>query len=292
VLAENFRPGALARLGYGWPVLRQRFPRLVLASTSGFGQTGPDAARPAYDVIVQAMGGLMSVTGPEGGAPVRVGTSIGDITAGLFTAIGVLAALRERDRKGLGTHVDVAMLDGQIAILENAVARFQVTGESPGPLGSRHPTITPFQAFETADRPIVLAAGNDALWRALCAALGRDDLADDPRFRSNADRTAHAGALGSALTAIFETAPAAQWLALLEAAGVPAGPLNDVGAALASPQVAARTMLVETATAGGRPLKVAGNPIKLSGFPDDPRRRAAPALDADRAAILAELGLA
>lgn len=291
VLAENFRPGAMARLGYGWDALHARFPRLILASTSGFGQTGPDATRPAYDVIVQAMGGLMSVTGPDGGEPVRVGTSIGDITAGLFTVVGIMAALSERDRTGAGAHVDVAMLDCQIAILENAVARYQVTGTSPGPIGTRHPTITPFQAFATADRPIVLAAGNDALWRALCAGLERPDLAEDARFASNAARTEHVNELKEAVEARLRTAGAEHWLAVLDAAGVPAGPLNDVAAALANPQVAARQMLVETATPGGRPLWVAGNPVKLSGHADNGRRTPAPKLDGDRAAILADLGL-
>jgi CoA:oxalate CoA-transferase len=186
--------------------------------------------------------------------------------------------------------VDVAMLDCQIAILENAVARYQVTGSSPGPIGTRHPTITPFQAFRTADRPIVLAAGNDALWQGLCGALGMEALAADPRFASNAARTEHAIALQAAVEARLASAGADHWLAALDAAGVPCGPLNDVGAALANPQVAARAMLVATETPGGRPLRVAGNPVKLTGQQEPAHRRAAPALDADRAAILAELG--
>ncbi len=292
VLVENFRPGAMARLGYGFEALHARFPRLVVAAASGFGQTGPMAGLPAYDLIVQAMGGLMSVTGEPGGAPVRVGTSLGDIAAGLFTVIGIEAALIERAKTGRGQMVDVAMLDCQIAILENAIARLQVTGEDPGPLGTRHPSITPFEAYDCADRAIVIAAGNDQLFRACCRALGVDGLADDPRFATNALRTEHAQALAAAFGARLRTAPAEAWLAALEEAGVPAGPLNRVSEALAMPQVAARTMLVETQTPGGRPLKVAGNPVKLSGHADAPRRRAAPALDADRARILAELGRA
>ncbi len=292
VLAENFRPGALARLGYGWESLHARFPRLILASTSGFGQTGPEAARPAYDVIVQAMGGIMSVTGHPGQPPVRVGTSLGDIVAGLFTVVGIAAALLRRGVTGLGMHVDVAMFDCQLAILENAIARLQVTGEDPGPLGSRHPSITPFQALATADGPIVVAAGNDALFERLAEALGLAGLAADPRFATNAARTANQPALQALLEARLATAPAAHWLALLGAAGVPAGPVNRISEALAMAQVAARTMLVETALPGGQSLRVAGNPVKLSGVPDPPTRPGAPALDRDRARILAWLGLA
>jgi CoA:oxalate CoA-transferase len=288
ILVENFRPGAMERLGYGFAALHDRFPRLIYAAASGFGHTGPDSQRPAYDLIVQAMGGIMSITGHAGSEPTRVGTSLGDITAGLFTVIGIEAALIDRARTGHGQKVDVAMLDCQIAILENAIARFQVTGQSPGPLGSRHPSITPFQAFRCADRPIVIAAGNDALWASCCRALGLDALIADPRFHSNESRTVHAEALADAVEARLLTAPAATWLGVLGAAAIPAGPLNTVGEALAMPQVAARNMLVETATPEGRPLKVAGNPVKLSAHADPAVRAPAPQLDADRAHIEAE----
>jgi CoA:oxalate CoA-transferase len=295
ILVENFRPGAMERLGYGFEALHARYPRLIYAAASGFGHTGPESRRPAYDVIVQAMGGIMSITGPEPAAgeaplPVRVGTSLGDITAGLFTVIGIEAALLARHESGRGQKVDVAMLDCQIAILENAIARYQVTGRSPAPLGTRHPSITPFQAFRTADRPIVVAAGNDQLWAACCTALGLEALAADPRFATNDSRTSHAAALAEALEARLSTAPAAHWLEALGAAGVPAGPLNSVGDALAMPQVAARNMLVETRTPGGRTLKVAGNPVKLSAHPDPASRPPAPALDSARARIEAEFG--
>jgi CoA:oxalate CoA-transferase len=289
VLVENFRPGALDRLGLGWHALHARFPRLILASVSGFGQTGPDSARPAYDVIVQAMGGIMSVTGHPGQPPVRVGTSLGDITAGLFTALGIVAALHARGPQGEGSRIDVAMLDCQLAILENAIARFQVSGQDPAPLGSRHPSITPFQAFFTADRPIVIAAGNDALFRAMAEALGLPGLAEDARFSSNTLRTAHWQELETLLNEALTRAPAAHWLEALEKAGVPAGPVNGLSAALANPQVAARNMLVSTHLPSGAPLKVAGNPIKASNFPDSPNRAPAPALDQHRAALLAWL---
>lgn len=292
ILVENYRPGALARLGYGWDALHRRHPRLILASVSGFGQTGPDAAKPAYDVIVQAMGGIMSVTGHPGQPPVRVGTSLGDITAGLFTVIGIEAALLRRATTGEGSHVDVAMFDCQLAILENAIARVQVTGADPAPLGSRHPSITPFQAFATADRPIVLAAGNDALFRAMADAVGLPGLPADPRFATNIARTDNMATLQTLLEERFSTAPAGHWLRLLEEAGVPCGPVNRVSEALANPQVAARRMLVATALPNGAPLRVAGNPVKLSGVADPATRAAAPGLDGARAAILAELGLA
>jgi CoA:oxalate CoA-transferase len=288
ILVENFRPGAMERLGYGFAALHARFPRLIYAAASGFGHSGPDSQRPAYDLIVQAMGGIMSITGHPGSEPTRVGTSLGDITAGLFTVIGIEAALLHRVRTGLGQKVDVAMLDCQIAILENAIARYRVTGQSPGPLGSRHPSITPFQAFRCQDRPIVIAAGNDALWAGCCRALGLEELGTDQRFATNDSRTTHAEALAAALGERLVTAPAAHWLQRLGEAGIPAGPLNTVGEALANPQVAARRMLVETKTPAGRPLKVAGNPVKLSAHPDPLVRAPAPRLDADRARIEGE----
>ena len=288
VLIDNYRPGVMARLGYGWEGLAARYPRLIHAATSGFGQTGPDSQKAAYDMVVQAMGGIMSVTGHPGGPPTRVGTSVGDITAGLFTVIGIMAALHDRDRTGKGQFVDVAMLDGQIAILENAIARYAATGQSPGPLGARHPSITPFAAYSCADAPIVIAAGNDQLFAALQQALG---LADDPRFASNEARTTHAEELAAVLEDVLLTQPVAHWLPKLEAAGVPCGPLNTIGQALANPQVKARNMVVHTALPDGTPLIAAGNPIKLSAHADPATRAPAPDLDADRAAILKELGL-
>jgi CoA:oxalate CoA-transferase len=289
VLVENFRPGAMQRLGYGWESLHARYPRLVMASTSGFGQTGPYANRPAYDIVVQGMGGIMSMTGQPDGPPTRVGTSLGDITAGLFTVIGVEAALLERERSGCGMHVDVAMLDSQVAILENAIARYAATGTVPGPLGSRHPSITPFEALATRDGHVIVAAGNDTLFGALCRALGRAELADDPRFASNDLRTRNHGALKAALEEALAARPAAEWLAVLGEAGVPCGPIQDVRQVLEDPQVVARNMVVTLEGEGDAPMRVAGNPIKLSAFEDPPRRGPAPDLDADGARIAAEL---
>jgi len=291
VLVENYRPGVMAKLGYGWEVLHARFPKLIYAAASGFGQTGPDSGKAAYDMVVQAMGGIMSITGWPGGPPTRVGTSVGDITAGLFTVIGILTALQTRARTGEGQFVDVAMLDGQIAILENAIARYATTGVAPGPLGARHPSITPFAAYACAGGHVVIAAGNDALWAKLCAALDAPELASDPRFATNALRTEHAEAVAAELeTRLAARSPEAT-LALLEDAGVPCAPLHDTAQALAHRQVRARNMVIETAFPDGAPLIAAGNPVKLSGFADPPTRPKAPALDEHRAAILKELGL-
>ncbi len=289
VLCENFRPGVMDRLGYGWETLHERHPRLVLASTSGFGQTGPYAGRPAYDIVVQAMGGVMSLTGHPGSPPTRVGSSLGDITAGLFTAVGLQAALLERERSGIGRRVDVSMLDAQVATLENAIARHAATGEVPGPMGSRHPSIAPFEALATARGHIVIAAGNDALFAVLCETLERVELAHDPRFASNELRRRNAVELSQLLEAALALRPADVWIERLLEAGVPCGPLNDVAAVVADPQVVARNMVVTAPLESGGRLEMAGNPVKISGFVDPITRDAAPALDADRAAIIAEL---
>lgn len=291
VLVENFRPGVMDRLGYGWDSLHRRFPALIHAAISGFGQTGPYRDRAAYDMVVQAMGGIMSVTGHPGGPPARVGSSIGDITAGLFAATGINAALAERARTGRGRLVDVAMLDSQIAILENAIARYQAIGQAPGPLGARHPSITPFAAFRARDGHLVIAAGNDALFRRLCDVLHCPEMAADARFLTNDLRTDNHAALNDAIEAALASDTVADWLARLETAGIPAGPINDIPAALADPQVRARNMVVTSDLPGGGRLAMAGNPVKLDGVADAPTRPPAPALDADRARILEELGL-
>ena len=286
VLVENFRAGAMHRLGYGWEAVHARFPRLVYAACSGFGQTGPYAQRPAYDMVVQGMGGVMSITGHPGGPPTRVGTSIGDITAGLFTAVGVNAALVRRAATGVGCYVDVGMLDCQVAILENAIARYASTGEAPRPLGARHPSIAPFAAFRAADGHIIIAAGNNALFGKLADAVGRPDLAADPRFLSNEDRIANVDALQAELEAALAGITVESWLGRLDAAGLPCGPINDVAHVLADPHVRARNMVAEIGAGANAGFKVAGNPIKLSDMADTPLRSAAPDLDADRAAIM------
>lgn len=291
VLVENFRPGVMERLGYAYDELRTRFPKLVYARTSGFGSTGPERSRPAYDIVVQALGGVMSLTGHPGSPPTRVGTSIGDLAAGLFTAAGIASALVQRERTGRGTFVDVAMLDSQVALLENAIARLQITGEVPGPLGSRHPSIAPFQAFATGSTPIVIAAGNDALFTRLAGVLGAPELAEDPRFATNADRCRNVDALEGALEERLAGEDAATWIERLEAAGIPCAPILDVAQVVRHPQVRARNMLVRVHDRELGEIELAGNPIKTAGHPDPETRRPAPELDADRAAILRELGI-
>lgn len=290
VLVENFRPGAMERLGYGWDALHAKHPRLIYAAASGFGHSGPYAPKPAYDMVVQGMGGIMSITGHPGGPPTRVGASIGDITAGLFTAIGIASALHHRHASGRGMKIDVAMLDCQVAILENAISRYFTTGKSPEPLGARHASIAPFAAFATKDGYIIVAAGTDALFRKLCVALDRPSLADDARFAGNDLRSENVEVLTAALEAVLTGRSSADWLARLEAAGVPCGPINDIAGIVNDPQIRARNMIVAIDDPEAGPLKLAGNPIKLSEFPDPTSRPAAPALDADRAAILRDLG--
>ncbi len=290
VLVENFRPGAMERLGYGWDVLQARWPRLVYAAVSGFGHTGPLRARPAFDMVVQAMGGVMSLTGHPGGPPARVGVSIGDIVAGLFLAIGIHSALLGREATGAGTMVDVAMLDCQLAILENALTTHLVIGAVPGPQGTRHPNIAPFQAFEAGDgRSLVVCAGHDNLFVAFARVIGRPDLPDDARFRSAEARRVNVDALAREIEPVLRRRPAAAWLEALEAAGIPCGPINTVADAVVNPQVAARNMILDIPDPTIGSLFVAGNPVKLSGIPDPAVHRPPPDLDADRATILAWL---
>jgi CoA:oxalate CoA-transferase len=290
VLVENFRPGTMEKLGYGWETLHERHPSLIYAAASGFGHTGPYADRPAYDLVAQALGGIMSVTGHPGAPPTRVGTSIGDIAAGLFTAVGVNAALLHREREGRGLKIDVAMLDCQLAILENAVARYLATGEAPGPIGARHPSITPFDAFATGDGYVVVAVGNDALFGKLCDVIGRPELREDPRFASNEVRTDHEDELKAEIEAALGQDPSESWLQRLGAASIPCAPIQNVEALLRDPQIAARNMIVELdEPEAGLQLRAAGNPIKLSGFPDPKTRPPAPALDADGERIRREL---
>jgi CoA:oxalate CoA-transferase len=291
VLVENYRGGTMEKLGYGWETLKESYPRLIYAGVSGFGHTGPYASRPAYDMVVQAMGGIMSLTGHPGNPPTRVGTSVGDLTAGLFATIGIASALYDRQKTGRGMKVDVSMLDCQVAILENAIARFVATGEVPGPLGARHPSIAPFACFATQDGHIVIAAGTDPLFARVVDVLGRGELAGDARFLTNPDRVAHCHALQEEMERSLRLRPSEEWLRLFEAKGVPCAPINDVARVMADPQVAARNMIVTSEDPDLGAIKMQGNPIKLSAFEDPQTRSAAPDLDGDRARILAFLGL-
>ena len=270
VLVENFRPGSMERFGLGYETVHAKYPQLVYASISGFGQTGPYAQRPAYDVLIQAMGGIASITGEPNSPPVRVGSSIADLSAALFGAVGILAALQRASRTGEGQQIDISMLDCQVALLENALARYAVSGEVPQPLGSRHPAITPFQFFAVSDGHIVLAAGNDGLWRKLCTALGLLDLIEDSRFADNALRTENHAALEPLLAEVLADKTVAEWSEVLVQAGVPSGPLCDVGEVFNDEQIAAREMIVEIdhPIAGRQampnsPLKFSQTPIQL-----------------------------
>ncbi len=286
VLVENYRPGTMERLGYGWDELRALNHRLVYAAVSGFGHTGPYRERAAYDMVVQGMGGIMSVTGQPDSEPTRVGSSIGDITAGLFGVAGILSALVDRERSGEGAMVDVGMLDCQVAILENAIARYLAGGEVPRPLGARHPSITPFEAFRTADDHVIVAAGNRALFEKLCGALDRPDLLADPDFETNDLRTENHARLKAEIEKTMTTRPAEQWLAAIGAAGVPCGPINNVAQVVDDPHIAARNMIIHATDPEAGEVRMAGNPVKISGFDDPTERPAAPDLDADRAAVL------
>lgn len=290
VLTENFRPGAMARLGYDWDWLHARYPRLVYASASGFGQTGPLADRRAYDMIVQGMGGVMSVTGEPGRIPVRVGVSIGDLAAGLFLTSGLAFALLKRERTQLGSRVDIAMFDCQVALMEYFITRYFATGEVTGPVGSYRPAIAPpFGVYQAADGPLVIAAGNDKLFALLCACIGDPGLAQDPRFITAELRKDNDPALTACLIASLAARCVAEWCERLNAAGVPSGPINRVDEVVRSGQITARNMLVDVDDPEVGPYQLVGSPLKIQGCPDPASRRAAPPLDGDRAAILRDL---
>jgi CoA:oxalate CoA-transferase len=290
VVVENFRPGTMEKLGFGWETLHAKYPKLIYASASGFGHTGPNSKDPAYDMVMQGQGGIMSITGNEGQPPSRVGMSIGDIGAGLYTAVAVNAALVHRLKTGESTKVDIAMFDCQLALLENAIMRYTVEKEIPGPLGARHPTITPFEAFATSDGAIIIAAGNDSLFIKMCEALGRSDMATDPNYKSNALRQKSQKKLKHEIESVLKDNTTDHWIDVVSKGGVPCGPINNIAQAIEHPQVAARNMLVSVPDGSGGTLTLAGNPLKMSAFDDPKTRKAAPDLDADRAGILSFLG--
>jgi CoA:oxalate CoA-transferase len=289
VLVENFRPGTMEKLELGWDVLKKDNPALIYAAVSGFGHTGPDSLRPAYDILVQAMGGVMSITGWPDSPPTRVGLSMGDITAAIFTSTGIVTALYQREKTGKGQKVDVAMLDCQLAILENALVRYQVEGKPPAPLGTRHPTISPFQAFEASDAWFVIAVGNDALWNTFCAAVKRPDLAADPRYASNGDRTMNISGLEAELGKMFAAKPMKEWLVLLETAGVPCAPVNTVDKVLEDRQLKARNMFVTVDDPVAGKIIIPGNPIKMESIPECPDRPPAPEIGEHTDKLLSSL---
>ena len=269
VALENLTPGAMHRLGLDYPVLSQRNPRIVYAAISGFGQDGPYASKRALDVVVQGMGGVMSITGEPGGSPIRPGVSQGDITAGLYSVIGILAALQERSRSGLGQFVDIAMLDCQVAILENAFGRYFATGEVPQPLGTRHPVTAPFQAFRTADgyMTIALADGRHEMWPLLCSAIDRIELIDDPRFQDGWLRSGHWGILEPIIAEAIRSRTTAEWLEELEPLGIPCGPVNTIDQVANDPQVLHRGMIKAVPHPRLGSVRMTNTPVSLSRTP-------------------------
>ena len=267
VVIENFKVGGAAKLGLDYATLAALNPRLVYCSITGYGQTGPYRERAGYDFIIQAQGGIMSITGPEEGEPYKVGVAIADITAGLFATTAILAALHERERSGRGQYIDVALLDAQVAWLANVAHNYLATGEPPARYGNAHPSIVPYETFATADGRIAVGMGTDGQYRKFCVAAGRPDLAEDERFRTNAGRVEHRQVLIPLLQELFRARSSADWLEMLAALGVPAGPINDVAAALEDPQVQARGMVqrVEHATEGT--IQVLGPVAKFSRTP-------------------------
>jgi len=288
ILVENFKPGTLEKWGYGWKNITKKFPRLIYASASGFGQTGPLKELPAYDMVVQGMGGLMSVTGHPNSEPTRVGTSIGDITAGLFTAIGINAALYDREKTGKGMFIDVAMLDCQIAILENAIARYLSKNEIPKPLGSRHPSIAPFEAFKTKDSYIIIAAGNDKLFNNLCEALNLNEITKDEKFKSNSLRCENMDELKKIFEEKLKSKNTSDWITIFEKLKIPCGPIFNIKEAVENPQIKERNMIVKAYHDIIGEFKLSGNPIKMSNYKDEKTRGKIPNLDEHREKILKE----
>ena len=269
VLVENFRPGTMDALGFSWQEMQHINPKMIYASISGFGHEAlPEYTnRPAYDIVAQAYSGLMSLTGPEQGPPCRVGSSIGDIVAGHQAAIGILAALFYRSITGQGQRYDGSMVDGLFSVMENAVVRYTAGGEIPGPLGTAHPTITPFQAFPTSNSWIIIAIGSDKLWEKLCTALGRSDLIKDKRFLTNTLRTKNREVLINILTVELSKKTATEWFDIFENKGIPYSPVNNIKQICEDPQIEFRDMLVEIEQKGIGKMKIAGSPLRLSETP-------------------------
>ena len=288
ILVENFKPGTLEKWGYGWKEVNKKFPKLIYASASGFGQTGPLKELPAYDMVVQGMGGLMSVTGQPNSEPTRVGTSIGDITAGLFTAIGINAALYDREKTGKGMYIDVSMLDCQIAILENAIARYLSKNEIPKPMGSRHPSIAPFEAFKTKNSYIIIAAGNDKLFENLCNALNLNELVNNDKFKSNSLRSENMDILKKIIEEKLSENNTEVWVNKFEELKIPCGPIYNIKEAVENPQIESRNMIVKAFHKVIGDFKLAGNPIKMSTYKDEKTRGNIPDLDEHREKILKE----
>ncbi len=285
ILTENYKPGTMKHLGFSYEELSAINPRLIFASSAGFGQTGPLAQYPAYDTIVQGMSGIMLDTGLPNDPPIRVGTSLSDLCGGIFMYAGIMTALHARETTGKGAHVDIAMFDATLSFLEHGFMAYVATGKAPPRLGNRHPSMAPFDVFQAADKPFVIATGNDHLFQQLSAAIGKPEMGTDSRYATNEKRVENYTALKAEMEDALQKQPAEHWLTVIHEAGVPVGPILTVAEAVEHPQTAARNMLIE---AGG--VHMPGNPIKISGYEDPKVRPAAPALDEHGARIRAEFG--
>ncbi len=290
IVVENFRPGTAARLGLGYEELAREHPGLVYASISGYGQTGPDSARAGYDAIAQARSGIMSVTGESDGPPVRVGVSSADLVAGMWAVIGILAALRERDRSGTGQWVDISLLDGSVSWLTYVASGYFASGASPRRYGSAHPTIAPYQAFGTADGFVMVAVGNDGLWRRFAPAAGLGELLQDDRFGTNPLRVEHRDTLIPLIEKALSARSTGEWVRRLDEAGVPVGPIQTVDEVAHDPQVLARGMINELEHPTAGTLRTVGCPVRLTATPPAVRT-APPLLGQHTDDVLAELGV-
>jgi crotonobetainyl-CoA:carnitine CoA-transferase CaiB-like acyl-CoA transferase len=271
VVLENFRPGTMDRLGFGYDACRMLNPKIIYCSISGYGQTGPEKDRPGYDLVAQGLSGVMDVTGPAGGDPHKVGTSVADLVAGLYAVQGVLLAVIARERTGKGQMVDVALLDGLISLLTYQAGIFFASGQSPRRRGNQHPTICPYETFRASDGYFNVAVGSERLWETFCGAIEKAELAKDPRFKSNADRVQNRAELTEALEKLFAKRPQADWLALFDRHGVPAGPIYSVGQALGQPQALARAMVLGAEHKKAGKIRMLGIPVKLSETPGLPQ---------------------
>ena len=290
VVVENFRPGTMARLGLGYEQVSSRWPGIIYCSISGFGQSGPRKDEAGYDAVVQAEGGLMSITGAADGTPYRLGVAISDIVTGMFATQGILLALLARSRTKVGQQVDVGLLDATVALLTYQASYYFATGQPAGRMGNRHPTISPYDTFPAADGDFVLAVGNDQQWRRFCSSVGLGELADDARFATNSSRVQHYDTLRELVAARLRTRRRSEWIEILKAAGVPCGSVRDVGEVLADPQLDAREMIERVDHVAAGQLRVLGVPVKLSATPGAVRR-APPTLGQHTEAVLRELGL-
>jgi CoA:oxalate CoA-transferase len=289
VLVENFRPGVMKRLGFDYDTVSAMNPKIIYASISGFGNSGPFKEKGAYDMVIQGYGGIMSITGSPGGEPVRVGYSIADLSAGLYGALAITGALRVRDKVGKGQYLDVSMFDCQVALMENAIARYFATGEIPGPLGNRHPSIAPFQAFKSATGYFTLTASTDEQFNNLCDAVGLTNVKNDKRLLTKRDRVQNVSVINELFGNLFAEKPKEYWIELLERHNVPCGPINNIKEMVESPQVEARGMIIELDHEKAGRIKMAGSPIKASLTPLS-AQCAPPLLGQDTESILSQLG--